>query len=314
MRTYLAYRLGTSAIVMIGVSLVTYGMIFLTPGNPAEVILSERLDRPPSQAEIEAFEAEHGLTDPVPVQYGRWLTDVLRGDLGTSYYAETQVTSMIGTALPVTVELAVASMLIALAIAVPTGVLSAVYQGTSVDVVCQLGSLVGVSMPNFWLAYLLILAFPLTLGVLPVAGAGSPGQLVLPAVTLGTGMAAVLTRLIRASMLEVLAEAYVDTARSKGLRGRIVRYKHALRNALIPVVTIIGLQFGSLLNGAVVIEVVFQRPGLGLLLVDAVFDRDYPVIQGITLIAAGIFVVTNLFVDLAYRSLDPRVSMGGEAS
>ncbi|WP_049927972.1 nickel ABC transporter permease [Halopiger goleimassiliensis] len=314
MRAYLTYRFGTSAIVMVGVSLVTYGMIFLTPGNPARVILSERLGRPPSQAEIEAFEAEHGLNDPFLVQYGRWLADVLRGDLGTSYYADTQVSAMIVDALPVTIELAVASTIVALAIAVPTGVISAVHRGTKVDVVCQVGSLIGVAMPNFWLAYLLILAFPLTLGILPVAGAGRPSQLVLPAVTLGTGMAAVLTRLIRASMLEVLDEAYVDTARSKGLRGRIVRYKHALRNALVPVLTIIGLQFGSLLNGAVVVEVVFQRPGLGTLLVDAVFNRDYPVIQGIALITAGVFVVTNLLVDLGYRYLDPRVSLGGETA
>ncbi|WP_293032185.1 nickel ABC transporter permease [Natronococcus sp.] len=314
MRNYLAYRLGTSLLVMFGVSVVTYGLIYLTPGDPAEIILRERLERQPAAAEVAAFEAEQGLDAPFPVQYADWLTDVLRGDLGTSYYSDTAVSSLIVEALPATLELAAAAMVVALVLAVPAGVVSAVRQGSGVDVASQLGALVGVSMPNFWLGYLLILVFALLLGVLPVAGAGSPAQLVLPAITLGTGMAAVLTRLIRTSMLEVLDEGYVDTARSKGLRERIVVYKHALRNALLPVVTIVGLQFGSLLNGAVVVEIVFQRPGLGMVLVDAVFDRDYPVVQGIALVTAVVFVGTNLLVDLTYRYLDPRVALGGETA
>ncbi|AGB39446.1 nickel ABC transporter permease [Natronococcus occultus] len=314
MRNYLAYRLGTSLLVMFGVSVVTYGLIYLTPGNPAEIILRERLERQPSAAEIAAFEAEQGLDSPFPVQYADWLTDVLRGDLGTSYYSDTAVSSLIVEALPATLELAAAAMVVALVLAVPAGIASAVHPGSGVDVASQLGALIGVSMPNFWLGYLLILVFALVLGVLPVAGAGSPAQLVLPAITLGTGMAAVLTRLIRTSMLEVLDEAYVDTARSKGLCERIVVYKHALRNALLPVVTIVGLQFGSLLNGAVVVEIVFQRPGLGMVLVDAVFDRDYPVVQGIALVTAVVFVGSNLLVDLAYRYLDPRVTLGGETA
>ncbi len=216
--------------------------------------------------------------------------------------------------MPLTLELALAAMLVALAISIPAGVVSAVHRGTPIDHASQLGALLGVSMPNFWLAYLLILLFPLTLGVLPVAGAGSFGHLVLPAITLGTGMAAVVTRLVRSSMLEVLDEAYVDTARAKGLRERIVVYKHALRNALVPVVTILGLQLGTLLNGAVVVEIIFQRPGLGSLLVDAVFERNYPVVQGVTLVTAIVFVATNLLVDLTYRYLDPRVQLGGETA
>jgi peptide/nickel transport system permease protein len=314
MRNYLAYRAMTSLVVMFGVSIVTYGLIFLTPGNPAAIILNEQLERPPSQAEIESFEAEHGLNEPIPIQYLGWLSDVLRGDLGTSYYSDSAVTSLIVNALPLTLELAVASMVVALLLAIPTGVLSAVHQGSWIDSTSQFGALLGVSMPNFWLGYLLMLVFAITLGVLPVAGAGSYSQLVLPAITLGTGMAAVLTRLIRTSMLEVLDEGYIDTARSKGLAERIVVYKHALQNALIPVVTIIGLQFGSLLNGAVVVEIVFQRPGLGMVLVDSVFDRDYPVVQGIALLTAVVFVVTNLLVDLSYRVLDPQVSLGGETT
>ncbi|WP_049899408.1 nickel ABC transporter permease [Natrinema sp. J7-1] len=311
---YLASRLATSLAVTFGVSVVTYGLIFLTPGDPAEIILSQQLNRQPSAAEIEAFRAEHGLNDPVPVQYLHWLTDVFRGDLGSSYYSDTSVSTLIVEAGPLTLELALAAMLVALAISVPAGVVSAVHRGSPIDYASQLGALLGVSMPNFWLAYLLILLFPLKLGVLPVAGAGSFGHLVLPAITLGTGMAAVVTRLIRSSMLEVLDEAYVDTARAKGLRERIVVYKHALRNALVPVVTILGLQLGTLLNGAGVVEIIFQRPGLGSLLVDAVFERNYPVVQGVTLVTAIVFVATNLLVDLTYRYLDPRVQLGGETA
>ncbi len=314
MYNYLAYRFGTSLVVMFGVSIVTYGLVFLTPGDPAEVILRQQLERQPSKQEIDAFRAQEGLDEPVPVQYIDWVSDVLRGDLGTSYYTDTPVSTMIVDALPLTLELAVASMAVGLAIAVPAGVFSAVHRGTAVDHASQLGALIGVSMPNFWLGYLLIMIFALTLGVLPVAGAGSYGQLVLPAITLGTGMAAVVTRLVRTSMLEVLEDPYVDTARSKGLRERIVVYKHAFRNAILPVVTIVGLQFGSLLNGAVVVEIVFQRPGLGMLLVDAVFERNYPVVQGIALFTALIFVATNLLVDVAYQYLDPRVSLGGETA
>ncbi|SDR43432.1 nickel ABC transporter permease [Natronobacterium texcoconense] len=311
--TYLAYRLLTALGVTFGVSVVTYGLIFLTPGDPAKVILRQQLDRQPSAAEIEAFRAENGLDDPVPIQYVNWLTDVVQGDLGTSYYSDTPVSTLILEALPFTLELAVAAMIVALAIAIPTGVLSAVHRGTSIDYASQLGALLGVSMPNFWLGYLLILVFALTLGVAPVSGAGSYDRLILPAITLGTGMAAVLTRLVRASMLEVLEAGYVDAARTRGLRERIVVYKHALRNALVPVVTVLGLQLGTLLNGAVVVEIVFQRPGLGTVLVDAVFERNYPVVQGIALVTAVVFVVTNLVVDLTYQYLDPRVALGGEA-
>lgn len=312
MRQYLAYRAATSLVVLFGVSVMTYGLIFLTPGNPAEVILNNQLERPPSEEEVAAFEAENGLNEPFPVQYFDWLTDVLQGDLGTSFYSDVEVSSLILTELTYSLELAGAGMVVALALAVPTGVLSAVHQGSWIDSISQFGALIGVSMPNFWLGYLLIFVFAVRYSILPVAGAGTPSQLILPAITLGTGMAAVLTRLIRTSMLEVLDEAYIDHARSKGLRERIVIYKHALRNALLPVVTIIGLQFGSLLGGTVIIEIVFARPGIGALLVDAVFDRDYPVVQGITLVAAVAFVGMNLLVDLSYKYLDPRVSLGGE--
>lgn len=293
------------------VSLITYGLIYLTPGDPAYTILSQQLQEPPTQEEVEAFRVEHGLDDPFHVQYWGWITDVLQGDLGTSYYNDRAVSTMIWEALPATIELALAAIAVSLVIAIPTGIASAVYQDTSIDRFCQVGALLGVSMPNFWLGYLLIILFSLWLGVTPVSGVGGLPYLVLPAITLGTGMAAVVTRLVRTSMLEVLEEEYVDTARSKGLRDRIVICKHALRNALVPVLTIVGLQFGFVLNGSVVIEIVFQRPGLGMLLVDAIFARDYPVVQGVVLLAAVIFVATNLLVDVAYRYLDPRISVGG---
>lgn len=295
------------------VSIITYGLIYLTPGDPAYTILHERRQSPPSEREVAAFRAEHGLDEPLVVQYLSWLTDVLSGDLGTSYYRSESVTALLLEYLPNTIELAVAAIVIALLLAIPTGVLSAVHRGTWIDRTCQITALLGVSIPNFWLGYILILVSSLWLGLTPVAGSGTVGHLLLPAITLGTGIAAIVTRLVRTSMIDVLEEGYIDTARSKGVRERLVVYKHALRNALIPVVTIIGLQFGYVLNGAVVIETVFQRPGLGTLLVDAVFARDYPIVQGVVLITAFIFVLTNQLVDLAYLFLDPRIDRGERA-
>ncbi|GAB3031943.1 nickel ABC transporter permease [Natronobiforma cellulositropha] len=312
--SYILYRLATALVVLAGVSVLTFGLIYLTPGDPAETILIQQTDQHPSQAQIDAFRAEHGLDEPIPIQYLEWLSSALRGDLGQSYYSGRDVAALIVQHVPATLELAAASMLVALAIALPTGVLSAVHRGERLDAASQLAALVGVSMPNFWLGYLLIIVFSLHLSLLPVAGSGGLSHLLLPAVALGTGMAAIVTRLVRTSMLEVLDATYVEVARSKGLSERVVIYKHALRNALLPVVTVVGLQFGFVLNGAVVVEIVFQRPGLGMLLVDAVFARDYPVVQGVVLVGAVAFVVTNVLVDLSYRYLDPRIRLGGVPS
>ncbi|MEA5386337.1 ABC transporter permease [Haloarculaceae archaeon H-GB11] len=214
------------------------------------------------------------------MQYANWLADVVRGDLGSSYFQKQPVSSLIAQALPNTLTLGLSSMAVAVVVGLPAGVVSAVHRDGLLDQMAQVVSLAGVSMPNFWLGYLLIIVFSLRLDLLPVAGAGGLDHLVLPALTLGTSMTAVIARLVRTTMLDVLDEAYVRTARSKGLRERIVVYKHALRNALIPVITVVGLQLGYVLNGAVVVEIVFQRPGLGKLLVDAVFARDYPIVQG----------------------------------
>ena len=309
----LSKRLLTMGVVLFGVSILTYGMIFVTPGDPARTILSQQMGgQSPSQEAVEQFRAAEGLNDPFPVQYARWIGDVLGGDLGQSYYSDQTVTAMITQRLPNTLVLAGASMLVAIGIAVPAGIASATDPGSRNDYVAQIGALVGVSMPNFWLGYLLIIVCSLWLDLVPVAGTGGLEYLALPALTLGSGMAAVIARLVRTAMLDVLDEAYIQTARSKGLRERLVVYKHALRNALVPVVTIVGLQLSYVLNGAVVVEVVFQRPGLGTLLVDAIFARDYPVVQGVTLLIGVIFVLTNFAVDLTYSRLDPRIDLGGE--
>ncbi|WP_276254811.1 nickel ABC transporter permease [Halomontanus rarus] len=304
-------RLASTVVVLLGVTILTYGLIFLTPGDPATVVLQEQLGHQPSEQSVRDFRAEQGLDDPVPVQYANWLADVLRGDLGDSYYGDGPVLELLVDHLPQTLALAGASILVAICVALPAGIASACYRGTRIDYASQLIALLGVSTPNFWLGYLLIIVGALRLGLFPVAGAGSLPQLVLPAITLGTGMAAVLTRLVRSSLLEVLAEPFVDGARARGVPGRAVVVVHALRTALLPVVTMIGLQLGYVLGGAVVVEVVFQRPGLGTLLVDAVFARDYPVVQGVTLLVGTLFVAVNLLTDLVYRRLDPRVSIGG---
>jgi peptide/nickel transport system permease protein len=302
-------RTGTMLLVLLGVSMITFSLIFFTPGDPARTILRQQTGgRIPADEAVQEFREDHGLNKPIPVQYSNWVWDVLHGNLRESYYTNTPVTTMIMNRLPQTLKLAIAGMFVALLIALPTGVISAVHKGEVPDYLSQTAALLGVSMPSFWLGYLLIIVFALQLNMFPVAGVGSLEHLILPAITLGAGLAAIVTRLIRSSLLEVLDEDYIQTARSKGLRERIVVYKHALRNALIPVITIVGLQFGYLLNGAVIVEIVFQRPGLGNLLIDAIFARDYPVVQGIVLLVAVIFVLTNFLVDMTYRFIDPRIS------
>ena len=312
MYRYTFRRAVTSVFVLFGVSVVTYLMMYLTPGDPAELVL--RAQTVHDQAAVEQFREQYRLDEPVWKQYGHWLWDVLHGDFGRSYVTNRPVSAMLVDSAPSTAILAVAAMAIALAIAVPAGVVSAVHKGQVPDSVSQFGSLLGVSMPNFWLGYILILVFSIgmpvrSLGVFPVSGAGSLDRLVLPALTLGSGVAAIMTRLLRSAMLEVLEEDYIRTARSKGLAERIVVYKHAFRNALVPVITVAGIQFGYLLNGAVVVEIVFARPGLGKLVIDALFDRDYPVIQAATLVIAAMFVGINFLVDVTYRYIDPRIDL-----
>ncbi|MCL0071472.1 ABC transporter permease [Thermodesulfovibrionales bacterium] len=307
MLTYIIRRIGLMVFIMLGVSVITFSMIHLVPGDPAEVIATERYGEEITAETIEHVRRELGLDQPVYVQYARWLINVLQGDLGYSFRTDRPVLDEILTRLPATLQLALAGMLVALIIAIPVGIVSATRQYSAVDNLSMFGALLGVSMPNFWLGLLLIMFFSVYLGWLPVFGHGGIEHLILPAVTLGTGMAAITTRLIRSSMLEVLKADYIRTARAKGLKEKVVIYKHALKNAMIPVVTIVGLQFASLLEGAVIVEVIFAWPGIGRLLVDSIFARDFMLIQGCILFIAAMFVLVNLLVDISYAYLDPKI-------
>lgn len=313
MEEFIIRRFVTMLFVLLGVSLLTFGTLFVAPGDPAELILESRpgIDNP-SEEVIQNFREKHGLNDPFPVQYGRWLWGVLHGDFGESYYGDTSVSALIMDRIPQTIELGVAAMFVALLIALPAGIISAVHKGQFPDYLSQIAALGGLSMPNFWLAYLLILVLAVRFPVFPLSGSGGLDHLVLPAVTMGTASAAILTRLLRASMLEVLNKEYVQTARSKGLPERIVVYKHALRNALIPIFTMVGLQFGYLVNGAFIAEVIFNRPGIGKLATEALLNRNFPVVMATTLLIAASFVLTNFFVDITYRYIDPRISLEGQ--
>jgi peptide/nickel transport system permease protein len=260
---------------------------------------------------IEWIRHQEGLDAPIYVQYAKWLKHIIHGNWGRSLITGEPVLDKILTRFPATFQLALVSMIIYLLIAIPIGILSAVKQNSAMDYLCMTGAILGVSMPNFWLALLLILLFSVHMGWLPVCGKGGIEHLILPAITLGMGMAAITTRLTRSSMLEVLRQNYIRTARAKGLSEKLVIGKHAFKNAMIPVVTIVGLQFASLLEGAVIIETIFAWPGIGRLLVDSIFARDFPMIQGCTLFIAMIVVLANLIVDISYAYLDPRVRYGG---
>lgn len=307
MLTYIFKRTGLMVFILAGVSIITFSMMHLVPGDPAEVIAIERYGEEVTAETIEHVRRELGLDQPIYVQYFRWLSNLFQGSLGYSYRTDRPVLDEILTRLPATVQLALAGMLVSLLIAIPIGILSATRQYSAIDNISMAGAFLGVSMPNFWLGLLLILFFSVHLGWLPVFGRGGIEHLILPALTLGTGLAAITARLMRSSMLEVLRQNYIRTARAKGLSERVVICKHALKNALIPVVTVAGLQFGFLLEGTVIVEVIFAWPGIGRLLVDSIFARDLPVIQGCILFIAVIFVLINLLVDISYAYLDPRI-------
>lgn len=277
------------------------------PGDPAKLIAEKIYGDNVTTKAVELVRSEMGLDKPVYIQYFSWMAGILHGDFGTSSSTGRPVWDEIANKLPATVELALAAMLISLIIAIPVGILSAVKQYSIMDSICMLGAMLGVSMPNFWLGLLLILVFSVNFGWFSVYGRGEITQLILPALTLGTGIAAVTARLTRSSILEILKQDYIRTARSKGLAERAVINRHALKNALIPVVTVVGLQFGSLLEGAVVVEVIFAWPGLGRLLYDSIFARDFAVIQGCVFFIAVMYVIVNLLIDIIYVWLDPRI-------
>lgn len=307
MNSYVRTRLTLAIPVLLGVSIAVFAMLRLLPGDPAQIMLAES---GASAERVAALRQQLGLDDPLPVQYGRFLLGALRGDLGRSIQSNRPVTQEIAGQLPSTVELTLAAMAVAIGIGVPLGLLAATHHNGPLDLGAMALALGGVSMPSFWLGVLLILFFSLRLGWLPATGQGGVERLILPAFTLGFGAAAIIARLVRSSVLEVLRHEYITTARAKGLSPRVVLLRHALKNALIPVVTIVGLQFGALLAGTVVIETVFSRPGVGRMVVNAILVKDFPVAQGAILIIATTYVLANLIVDLLYAWLDPRVRYG----
>ena len=299
--------------VWLGVSLLAFGIANLAPGDPAEIILQRQSGEAPSADAVNKLRKQMGLDAPFVVRYGRWITGAVHGDFGTSYSSGEPVFRTLALRLPQTLELAVGALLIGFVIAVPLGVIAAVGRGKALDHFSRLLSLAGTSTPTFVLGYLLILVFAVWLHLLPVTGSGGWRYLILPVMTLGMAEAAALTRLIRSSMLDVLGEDYVRTARAKGLGRRGVIIRHALRNALNPVVTFAGVRLGRLLGGAVIVEYVFARVGIGTTIVNAIHDRDYPMIQGFILFTGTVFVTVNLLVDLSYVWLDPRLRLGNES-
>jgi peptide/nickel transport system permease protein len=304
MYAYFARRLLATIPVVFGVVLLVFSMLHLVPGDPVKIMLGEFQTSP---AQIAKLQAQLHLDEPLPQQFGRYVWNAMHGDLGRSIRSNKPVTQEIMDNLPSTLELAIAGLLVAAVLGITLGVLAAVKQYSWLDAGSMLVALVGISMPSFWLGLLLIFAFSLKFRIFPATGGGDLKHLILPAVTLGLGASAIIARLTRSSMLEVMRNEYVTTARAKGLRESRVIIRHALKNALIPVVTIFGLQFGQLLAGTVVIETVFGRPGIGRLIVDAILNKDFPLVQGIVLVVAISYVVVNLIVDLLYAFLDPRI-------
>jgi peptide/nickel transport system permease protein len=312
---FLVRRALISALTLVLISLIVFTGVRMIPGDPARVLAGTEADA----AGLDEIREKYGLKDALVIQYLRWVGWALRGDLGESIRTRQSVAWTVAKKLPITIELACLSLLVAVAIAIPAGVLAAVRRNTLWDLLASGVSLCGVSIPNFWLGIMLILLVSVRLGWLPASGfvplgedpLGNVKRMLMPALVLGTGLAAVLMRQTRNAMIEVLSADYIRTARSKGLAGRAVVIRHALRNGLIPVVTILGLQTGALMGGAVVTEQIFVIPGFGRLIVEAVFTRDYPVVQGVVLITASSYVLINLLVDVSYSFLNPRIRIRG---
>jgi ABC-type dipeptide/oligopeptide/nickel transport system permease component len=308
MHVYILRRLLATVPVLLGVSVLVFLMLHLTPGDPALLMMGAEGTSAASAEAVDHLRQELGLNDPIWVQYWRFLRGAVRGDLGRSIWSEAKVSDLIREQLPSTLRLSAASLTIAVLLGVSAGVLASLRPNSLLDNTSMFVALVGVSMPSFWLGLILIYLFSFRLGWLPATtDPNSFARLVLPALALGAGSAAIIARLTRAGMLDVLGENFVVTARAKGLRERAVILRHALRNATIPVVTIIGLQLGAMLSGAVVIETVFARQGIGRLAITAILGKDFPLVQGIVLVVALAYVITNLAVDLSYAFLDPRI-------
>ena len=303
MLTFLVRRILLTIPVLLGVATLVFSLIHLIPGDPVQSMLGDGA----TPESVNELRARLGLDRPLYVQYVSFLNGMAHGNLGTSLRTSEPVTAAIADRLPATFELAAAAMLVAVAIAIPLGVIAAAGAGTFVDHVATTLALLGISVPNFWLGPLLAIVFAVELGWLPVSGRGTLAQLVLPAVTLGAPLAAVLARMTRASVIDELRELYVIAARARGVSKARAVLKHAFRNSLIPIVTVLGLQLGAVLTGAVITETIFAWPGVGRLLIQSIGFRDYPLVQGCILLIALTYVSMNLLTDLAYGFLDPRI-------
>ena len=303
MLRFLARRLVLTIPVLFGVATLVFSLIHLIPGDPARAMLGDAA----SQEDVDALRERLGLNRPLLEQYGAFLGGIVRGDLGTSMRTGQPVVSQIVERMPATIELAAAAMFVAIGVAIPLGIIAAVWRGTAVDHAATTLALTGISIPNFWLGPLLAIVFAIELGWLPVSGRGTLAHLVLPAISLGAALAAILARMTRATLLEELREPYVRAARARGASRVRAVLRHAFRNSLIPVVTLIGLQFGAVLTGAVITETIFSWPGVGRLLVQSIGFRDYPLVQGCILLIAVTYVAMNLITDLLYGVVDPRI-------
>ncbi len=327
MLKYIVRRLFSLVFILLGVSIIVFMLVHLAPGDPVRIMLGEDA----TEADVERLNRIYGFDRPLPVQYFIWLGNALRGDLGTGIRSQLPVTLLIMERMPATIEMAVWSLVLAIGVGIPLGVLSAVRRNSWVDFGSMFAALIGVAAPNFWVGLILLSQIALHVPWLPIGSRGPsfPDALIaivtrldfvvfwdhfryvlLPALALGTSIMALITRLTRSSLLEVLNRDYVRTARAKGLRPVKVVYGHALKNALLPVITVVGVQFGALLGGAIVIEVVFAWPGVGRLIVSAISQRDFPVVQGSVLMLAIVFALVNLLVDLSYSLVNPRIRYG----
>jgi peptide/nickel transport system permease protein len=306
---FIARRLVYLVPVWLGISLIAFALANMTPGDPARLALQRELGRQPTAEETADARERLGLDDPAPVRYVRWLGDAVTGDLGESYRTGKPVLSSLAERFPMTLQIAGGGLLLAITIAIPIGIVAAVYRRGPIDHLSRILALLGASMPSYWVAYLLILLLSVRLGWLPVAGSETWKHAIMPAVTLGIGGSASLMRLTRAEMLETLGQDYIRTARAKGLRNRTMLVRHALRNTMIPISTVLGMRFAGMLGGAVIVETIFSWPGIGKLVVDAIFDRDYPMIQGFVLFMGTVFLLVNLLVDLGYGLIDPRIRL-----
>jgi ABC-type dipeptide/oligopeptide/nickel transport system permease component len=306
MTRYIGGRIATSLPVLLGVSIIVFAIMRLLPGDPIIIMFGEQ---PTSAEVIERLRAEYGLTDPIPVQYLRFLGDALTGDLGRSIRTGAPVLGSIVEQFPRTLELTAAAMIVALVFGLTAGVLAAVTRHGLLDYAIMTLALFGVATPSFWLGLMLVLVFAVNLRWLPTSGQGDLAHLILPALTLGAGGVGLIARMTRSALLDTLARDYVRTAHAKGLSRPAIVVRHALKNALIPVITVVGLQFGQLLAGAVVIEIVFARQGIGFLVVNAMLKRDFPVAQGVILFSAVVYVFVNLAIDVLYAYVDPRIRL-----